>query len=63
MNNDGDYYSCVRFIDWKRGNPYVFKKGDYNDLMNSKCMFARKFDLSVDEDIVNLIFNNLNREA
>ncbi len=63
VNDDGDYYSCVRFIDWKRGNPYVFKKEDYNDLINSKCMFARKFDLSLDKDIVELIFKHLKREV
>lgn len=48
----------LRFIDWKRGKPYVFKKEDFDDLINSSCLFARKFDAKVDMNIVNMIFEN-----
>ena len=27
--------SIHRLIDWKRGTPYVFRAGDYNELMES----------------------------
>lgn len=39
----GDYHSCMRYIDWNRGNPYVFKENDVEDLIESDYMFARKF--------------------
>lgn len=36
----------MRFIDWKRGKPYVWgqEESDFETLMNSPYMFARKFD-------------------
>ncbi|NLC18426.1 MAG: hypothetical protein GX757_04270 [Clostridiales bacterium] len=37
----------LRFIDWKRGSnssPYIFRISDYNELINSKSLFARKFN-------------------
>ncbi len=48
--------STGRYIDWKRGKPYTFKKEDFNDLINSEALFARKFDLNMDKDIVEMIF-------
>ena len=45
----------TRYIDWERGsnnNPYVFKASDYEELMNAKALFARKFDLNIDKEIV-----------
>ncbi len=33
----------MRFIDWKRGSPYVWKEKDFNELIDSPYMFARKF--------------------
>ena len=41
---DDDYHSCMRLVDWKRGNPYIFGKEDVDDLIDSDYMFARKFD-------------------
>lgn len=43
----------MRFVDWNRGNPYVFRADDFELLTNSKMLFARKFDDNVDLDIVN----------
>ena len=54
-----DYMSCLRYIDWKRGNPYVFCNEDFEDLVNSPYLFARKFDLNVDAQIVFRIYNHL----
>ena len=45
----------TRHIDWARGsnnNPYIFKESDYEELMNSSALFARKFDLNIDKKIV-----------
>jgi len=51
----------MRFVDWKRGNPYTFKSEDFDGLMNSGCLFARKFDLAVDREICYRIFDALTR--
>ena len=56
---NGDYRGCVRYIDWARGNPYVFRKNDYEDLINSDKFFARKFSLKIDNEIIDTIFNHL----
>lgn len=39
MNQD-----VMRAIDWTRGIPYVYQDDDYDMLMESGCLFARKFD-------------------
>ena len=43
---ENDYRSCCRYIDWKRGNPYVFRETDLEELLHApeECLFARKFD-------------------
>lgn len=53
------YESCVRNIDWKRGTPYTWKIEDYEFLMNSDRMFARKFSSDVDKDIIDRIHKRL----
>lgn len=52
---DDDYCSNVRKIDWSRGGPYVWTKKDFNELIDSDCMFARKFDEKVDPKIIELL--------
>lgn len=54
-NCNNNHYACARLIDWKRGNPYVFRKEDYDMIKSSPCMFARKFDLNVDHEIVDML--------
>jgi hypothetical protein len=56
---ENDNENCKRLIDWKRGTPYVFKKEDYNMIMNSNTMFARKFSTIVDKEIIDLIYDKL----
>ena len=48
--------SSLRFVDWKRGNPYTFGIEDYDMIMNSQCLFARKFDWNIDRDIIEKIY-------
>lgn len=53
--------SILRYIDWKRGTPYVFRASDYDELMESDCLFARKFDETVDNDIIERIYSRAQR--
>lgn len=57
-NVDDEYKGCMRLIDWKRGNPYIFRKSDFQELMSSDRLFARKFD-EKDLVIVNMIYEKL----
>jgi hypothetical protein len=45
----------MRLIDWNRGTPYTYRLPDFDELMNSDCLFARKFDMNVDARIVEKI--------
>lgn len=54
-----DYHANMRNIDWKRGRPYTWKNTDFNELMASDYLFARKFDEQVDNLIVNRIYKRL----
>lgn len=55
---DNNYISILRYIDWKRGKPYVFRISDYDELVNSPFLFARKFDLDIDANIVDAIYKH-----
>ncbi|WP_395015905.1 beta-1,6-N-acetylglucosaminyltransferase [Robinsoniella peoriensis] len=59
LKEDDGYESCLRHIDWKRGNPYVFQKEDYIELANCRMFFARKFDLNKDKEIILILMNKL----
>lgn len=50
LNND--YSMCMRAIDWKRGNPYIYRIEDISDLLKSNLLFARKFDYQIDQAAV-----------
>lgn len=51
----------MRYIDWKRGGPYIFLELDYQELMDSYCLFARKFDSNIDKKIINMICTELKK--
>ena len=57
----GDYKASLRCIDWKRGTPYVFKKEDYKELINSGMIFARKFDEREDFAIIDKLYDFLKK--
>ncbi len=46
----------LRYIDWGRGDPHIWTKADFKELMDSGCFFARKFDAKVDVEIIQLIY-------
>lgn len=52
----------MRYIDWERGKPYTWggEKNDFDQLMNSPYMFARKFD-EAHMEIVEKIYKEVNR--
>lgn len=58
---DDDFRPIMRNIDWKRGRPYVWRNGDFDELMSSGFLFARKFDESVDSEIIDRIFNAVSK--
>ena len=58
----GSNLDIMRFIDWKRGNPYVFRSNDFEQLTSSPCLFARKFDINIDKEIIDKIFNFVIKE-
>lgn len=47
----------LRHIDWSSGgaHPKIFARNDWNDLANTNKYFARKFDIHIDKDILDLI--------
>ena len=57
-----DYHACMRYIDWTRGGPYIFKLSDFEALMQSDYLWARKFDSNVDKDIVEKIYSFLSEK-
>lgn len=59
---DKIYTEPLRYIDWKRGNPYVFRKEDFQELMDSGYLWARKFDTRKDKEIVALIADALRKK-
>ncbi|MDR0517095.1 MAG: beta-1,6-N-acetylglucosaminyltransferase [Fibromonadaceae bacterium] len=48
-----------RYIDWVRGRPYTFKKEDYQSLINSNKLWARKFSEKIDMEIVEDIYKTI----
>ena len=67
--NDGvknDYKpGCQRFIDWERGSPYVWgtqtPDADFETLMASDYLFARKFDERVNFELIQRIYDTLRK--
>lgn len=58
-NGDNSYKAIMRYIDWSRGKPYVWRLKDYRELMESEYLFARKFDTNTDFHVVERIYQNL----
>lgn len=50
-NVSDEFEGCMRYIDWNRGKPYVWKLRDLEELKNSDKLFARKFS-SKNYDII-----------
>lgn len=60
--NDSGESSDLRAVDWVRRNgdsPHIYTSEDYEILIQSEKMFARKFDEKIDIDIVNRIVSHV----
>ena len=53
----------LRMVDFTRGNPYIYRMEDYEDLMSTENLFARKFDSDIDADIISAIEEKLCLDA
>lgn len=53
------YEACLRYVDWNRGGPYNWLLKDYDELIKSKYLFARKFEK---KDIVDKIYNKIKKD-
>lgn len=53
--------NCMRKIDWERGRPYIFRKSDFDELISTNCMFARKFDEKIDNEIIEALYKHIQR--
>ena len=49
----------LRYIDWKRGRPYTFTAEDYDSLIQSDALWARKFSEEQDHEIVENIITHI----
>jgi len=46
-----NHLGCMRAIDFNRGCPYTYRIEDFDELINSNYLFARKFNLNIDSEI------------
>lgn len=51
----------LRLIDWQRGDPYVWREKDFNEILQSNCLFARKFDERIDKTVIELIIQTISK--
>lgn len=52
-----------REIDWIRGNPYTFRKDDIPNLLSSSALFARKFDKTIDAEVIDILVNHVKSKS
>ena len=50
--------NSLRYIDWKRGTPYTFTDMEFEELINTDKLFARKFDDTASLEVVNRLLNH-----
>lgn len=53
-NTENEYEGCLRLLDWQRGNPYVWRLDDLEQILQSNKLFARKFG-TIDMELVRRI--------
>lgn len=54
---------CLRYIVFSKGNPSpkALTMADYDNIMSSGCLFARKFDVNVDVNVINKLISFVSR--
>lgn len=58
---DEIYFDVMRATDWKRGTPYVFDEKDYELLINSGCLFARKMSEEKSMKLIYMLKRNIEK--
>ncbi len=58
-NYKDEYTGCMREIDWDRGSPYTWEEDDYEHLLKSDKLFARKFSSKNHKKIIDFISSNV----
>ena len=51
----------LRKIDWERGGPYTWQDDDYDELVNSDAMFARKFSMRQTPELIKKLTKDLTK--
>jgi hypothetical protein len=54
----------LRYIDWgneRTGHPRILCMSDYDKIMYSNALFARKFDESTDNEVIEKIYTAINQ--
>ena len=57
LKSNSRFCCPVRYVDWTRGNPYTFTIDDYDELINCGCLFARKFSIFSDNEIIDKLYS------
>ena len=57
-----EYEGNMRLIDWDRGNPYVWKSEDIDEILQSNKLFARKLSSTESRNLINSL-SEINNEA
>jgi predicted nucleic acid-binding Zn finger protein len=53
--------NSLRYIDWKSGPEYpkILRMDDFQEIINSNSLFARKFDEKIDNKIIEMIYKRI----
>jgi len=51
--------SYARLIDWTRGKPYTWTSNELDEILNSNAIFARKFSMNKDKEVIERIINQI----
>jgi hypothetical protein len=56
--------NCLRYIDRRNGgaHPKILRDEDYDKIINSDNLFARKFDINVDGNIIEAIYKKISED-
>ncbi|GLU44903.1 beta-1,6-N-acetylglucosaminyltransferase [Allomuricauda sp. NBRC 101325] len=49
----------ARLIDWDRGKPYTWTMEEFEELMDSKALFSRKFSMNKDAEVIEKVLDKI----